>query len=113
MYIQGMAIQTQIFLLSIGFGFFTGFVFEIIKSVRKVFTESKRAIFIQDILSFLIFTVLIFLFLLCVCSGEIRLYTLFGLLCGYLIYYFTLGYILCLLFDKAVNFLKKLIKNKK
>lgn len=100
MYIQGMAVQTQIFLLCIGFGFCLGIIFELIKLIRKIISHSKYAVLAQDILGFIIFTMLIFLFLLCVSNGELRVYSLFGLMAGYVIYYFTLGFLLAALFEK-------------
>ena len=111
MYIQGMAVQTQLFILCVGFGFFLGLIYGILTGIRKTMIKSDLSVFIQDIIISIIFTILIFLFLLCVCSGEIRFYTFFGLLLGFIIYYFTCGYLINYLFSK-LSFVKVLSKIK-
>ena len=101
MYIQGMAVQTQIFLQCVGFGFCLGAVYDMIKFIRKSFSRSRRAVVIQDIFCFIVYTVLCFFFLLCINNGEFRLYALTGLAIGFFIYYFTLGALLSGVLNKA------------
>ena len=114
MYIQGMAVQTQLFILCIGFGFFLGVIYGVIAGIRKVIFKSDISVFIQDIIISIIYTVLVFLFLLCVCSGELRLYTFLGLLLGWIIYYYTFGCLINFLFSKlSLLKLKFEIKTKK
>ncbi|MBQ7595514.1 MAG: spore cortex biosynthesis protein YabQ [Clostridia bacterium] len=110
MYIQGMAAQTRIFLLCIGFGFVFGLISEAVRFIRKMISLSKRAVFIQDIVCFILLTVFIFFFLLCVSSGEIRLYIISGIALGYIIYTFSVGRFLCFLSDKASLFIRNKIK---
>lgn len=114
MYIQGMAVQTQLFILCIGFGFFLGIIYGILTGVREILFKSDLSVFVQDIIISIIFTVLVFLFLLCVCSGEIRFYTLLALVLGFIIYYFTFGYLISVLLSKiSIGIIKLKIKTKK
>ena len=113
MYIQGMASQTRIFLMCIGFGFTFGIISEAVKFIRKSVSDKKQAVFIQDVLCFILLTVFIFFFLLCVSSGEIRLYIISGMVLGYVIYYFTLGAFLRVLSDRVSHFIRNSINKLK
>ena len=54
MYIQGMAQQTQVFMLSAGFGFLAGALYDVVRFIRKIFSSSVGAVIFQDILFFVI-----------------------------------------------------------
>jgi len=54
MYIPTMALQTRIFLLSIGLGFLLGILYDVFYIVRLMITKNKYAIYIQDILYLLV-----------------------------------------------------------
>lgn len=101
MYIQGMAQQTQVFLLCIGFGFSMGLFYDVFSMLRKMFFTSRITVFIQDIVYFLVCTVGAFFFLLCINGLDLRFYVLAGMGMGFLVYYFTLGIIVSR-FCKAV-----------
>ncbi len=95
--------QLKLFLLSLGAGFFLGIIYDILRTVRLSFTRSKAAIFIFDILYFLIFGLFTFLFILAVNKGEIRFYLLFGEALGAVIYYFSFGIAAIKISDKIVK----------
>ncbi len=91
MYIPTPAHQTYVFLMCIGFGFALGIFYDLVRLLRKSFFTFKKALLIQDVLYCIISTFAVFCFLLCVNDGEIRFFTIFGLVTGWIIYYFTFG----------------------
>lgn len=100
MYIPSSARQTYVFLLCIGFGFLLGIFYHLVRFVRKSFFQSKKAIFVQDIVYCIISTFFVFCFLLCCNDGEVRLFTFGGLGLGLFIYYVTFGIFVARFLDK-------------
>ncbi len=90
-YIQGLSVQTEIFLLSLGFGFLLGILYDVFRTLRLIISKSVSFTVFMDMLYFALCAFLIFCFDLVVDSGKIRLYVLFGDLLGWLIYYFSFG----------------------
>ncbi len=90
-YIQGLSVQTEIFLLSLGFGFLLGIFYDIFRTLRLVISRSAGFTVFMDILYFVLCAFLVFFFNLVLDEGKIRLYVLLGDLLGWLIYYFSLG----------------------
>lgn len=111
MYIQGMAQQTQVFMLSVGFGFLLGLVYEIVRFVRAVFSHSRTAVIIQDILFSIICTLLSFFFLLCIDDGKLRMYPYLGMIMGFAIWYFTLGIPVSAILKRLSAFLNGILKS--
>ena len=72
-YIQGLSVQTEIFLLSLGFGFLLGILYDIFRTMRLIISKSVTFTVIMDILYFLLCSLLIFCFNLVADSGKIRL----------------------------------------
>lgn len=90
-YIQGLSVQTEIFLLSLGFGFLLGILYDVFRTLRLVISRTAGFTVFMDILYFLLCAFLVFFFNLIVDEGKIRLYVLLGDMLGWLIYYFSLG----------------------
>lgn len=91
MYTFDQSEQIRFFMLSLGVGFALGVFYDILRTVRLTFTKGKAAVFIFDVLYFLIFGLATFLFILSLNKGEVRLYMIVGEICGTVIYYFSLG----------------------
>ncbi|MBQ4627429.1 MAG: spore cortex biosynthesis protein YabQ [Clostridia bacterium] len=90
-YIQGVAEQTRLFLLSIGFGFLLGILYDVFRMVRLVISNSKPFVLFMDLLYFAFCTFLNFCYILTLDYGKIRIYIVFAQLLGWLIYYFSFG----------------------
>lgn len=105
-YIQGIAEQTRLFLLSIGFGFLLGILYDAFRTVRLVISNSKGFVLFMDLLYFAFCTFLNFCYLLTLDYGKIRFYIAFAELLGWLIYYFSFGAIAI----RASRFVSGLIK---
>lgn len=105
MYIDSTDIHFRVFLLSVGFGFFVGLLYDFFKVFRTVVLKSKKGIFVQDILFFLIVAVITFLFLLSINGGRFRLYIFIALAVGFSVYFFTFSNFF---FEFSLNLFKKL-----
>ena len=106
-YIQGLSVQTEIFLLALGFGFLLGILYDVFRTLRLIISGSDVFTVFMDVLYFMLCAFLVFCFNLVVDSGKIRIYVLFGDMLGWLIYYFTFGEISI----KAVNRIVSLVKS--
>ncbi len=110
-YIQGLSAQTEIFLLSLGFGFLLGILYDVFRTLRLIISRSVSFTVAVDILYFLLCALFVFCFNLVVDSGKIRLYVLFGDMLGWLIWYFSLGEISAKLGNKAVLSVKRALSS--
>ncbi len=109
MYLPSPELQTYAFLMCIGFGFILGFFYDLVRFLRKAFFNFKIALVVQDISYCVVSTFLVYCFLLCVNDGEVRAYTIFGLMLGFVIYYFTFGSMVVGFFDKIALIIRKIL----
>ena len=108
-YIQGLPAQTELFLLSLGFGFLLGILYDVFRTLRMMIGSSDKLIFAADLLYFLICGVLSFFFLLVTDEGRLRFYTVLGEALGWMIYYFSLGTVAMKVSAAAVRTAKRLM----
>ena len=99
--------QATAFACSAVLGAILGFVYDIIRATRKVGLNSFAAVFIGDMLFWIISAVAVFMFLMAVTNGEIRGYILFSCLSGFIIYLLTLGRAVSFLFFNIFSLLAK------
>lgn len=104
-YLIGMGEQAKIFLLSLGFGFFIGILYDVIRLVRMLFGNGKKSFLVLDVFYMLFAATLTFLFLLTQTGGSVRAYVLLGELLGFFIYFVTLGTLIAAVFDRLTAFL--------
>lgn len=77
-------------LKGIGVGFFLGILFLIFKIIRLKF-NSYLSVFIQDIIFFVMSSLITFIFMLDMNFGAVRFYILLSEAVGFLLNYFTFG----------------------
>jgi len=91
-YLPTLADQTRLFLLSLGFGFALGILYDLFRIIRLFTAKNGRAaLLVQDILYSLCCTGLSFFFFLAVGDGAVRFYLLGGEILGWLVYYVSFG----------------------
>ena len=83
--------QAAAFCYSVVLGAMLGVFYDIIRATRRAGANSFVAVFIGDILFWIISAFAVFIFLMAVTNGEIRGYILFACLIGAVIYFLTLG----------------------
>ncbi len=83
--------QALSFLYSIIIGIILAVFYDILKAIRISFKISDFAVFLTDIIYYIISAVASFCFFLSVSDGEIRFYILFGFVIGFLIWRITVS----------------------
>lgn len=89
--ILSMKTQVLLFLLTIGLGIVSGFLYDVFRIIRKVFKHPNFLTYIEDILYWILVTFLIFYIMLDKNYGEIRGFTIGGVLVGTIIYFLTIS----------------------
>ena len=74
------------FLLSIALGAALSCFYTVMKSLIPRRSASFFAVVVSDIFFWAVTTVLTFLFLIIYCKGKVRLYVIFGEICGFVIF---------------------------
>lgn len=109
-YLPGLAGQTRLFLLALGFGFALGVLYGLFRLLRLLLTRRGGWLPAQDVLYALCCTLLSFFFFLTVSDGSMRGFGVAGEILGWLIHYFSLGAAAVRVTDWAARRLRKLSK---
>lgn len=112
---ESLTSQILIFVYSLALGIFLGFAYDVFRIIRMVINSRNIAVFIQDVLYFILSGGVTFLFVLSVNSGNSRFYILAGEGIGWIAYHLTIGEVIYKCSNKTVNFVKSKIaafKNK-
>ena len=100
---QSIASQVMVFVYSLALGVLLGVTYDVFRIIRMIINSKNIAVFIQDVLYFIISGVITFLFVLGVNSGNSRFYILAGEGIGWIIYHVTLGEIIYKCSNKTVK----------
>lgn len=112
---ESLTSQILTFVYSLALGIFLGFAYDIFRIIRMIINSKNIAVFIQDVLYFILSGGVTFLFVLSVNSGNSRFYILAGEGIGWIAYHITIGEIIYKCSNKTVNFVKSkivILKNK-
>lgn len=104
--ISGQALD---FLLSCLLGVGLGALYDVFRILRLAFWHGKIIISIQDIVFFVLAAISSFLFMLFRCEGQLRFYVLLGELLGFVVYYFTVGFLVIRMSKCIINWVKKIL----
>ncbi len=102
--------QTLDFLLSMSFGFFLGFLYDLFRILRKNGPANKIICFMEDSLFWILATGLMFLFIALTNSGEMRYFIFLGAFIGGGFYFLTLSTLFMFVTNGILDILKKLLK---
>lgn len=95
------------FLFSLVLGAVLSLFYDMIRATRVAGLNSTAAVFIGDILFWLICAVAVFIFLVGVTNGEIRGYVLFSAAIGFIVYRVTAGRLLFRLLCLLIGLLRR------
>ncbi len=98
--------QAMNFVYAVLFGVGLGLIYEVLRILRIAFNFKNIAIFIQDVLYFLVCSPLLFVFMLNTTDGKVRIYIFVGAFLGFLLYYFTLGMLIRKISIFIINIIK-------
>ena len=107
MYSVPQSEQLAIFGASLGMGFLLGVLYDVMRALRLSVTRSKIVLVVCDVLYFILFGVISFLFILALNKGEIRFYIIFGELIGAFFYYVSFGLAVIKITNKLVALLRR------
>ena len=102
--------QISVFLLSLLVGMALGALYDVFRISRVAFYTSPTAVFIEDVLFFLICGVTTFFFGLTVMDGILRAFLLIGELLGAVLYHFTLGRLVMGVAVKIIGMIKAIFR---
>lgn len=109
-YIVGLREQTLNFIMSLGFGFLIGVLYDIVRAVRMMVGSGKKAYMVFDIIYAVFAAIMTFVFTLVITNGSIMGYVIFGEILGFFIYYITFGVFAIKASDKITTFLRVFFK---
>ena len=104
--------QIVTFMLSLALGAVMCFCYDIIRAARKSGFNSFLAVFLTDIIYCLVFSIVTFIFLIARTNGEIRVYVLFAMLVGFVLFRVIISKLIIKIFTflfKLLSALKKLL----
>ena len=101
-----LSAQMYIFIKSIALGFMIGGLYNFFMLFRISLIKNFVAVFLQDIIFFIVGSILTFLFVFETNYGQLRFYIFAGELIGFCLYYFFPSRIVNLLWLKADAFVK-------
>ncbi len=85
--------QAGLFLASVVLGAVLGIVYDVFRALRIVFPPARKsgAVFVQDMLFWLIYGAAVFCYSALAARGEIRFFVFLGSLAGFVLYILTVG----------------------
>ena len=106
--ILSMNEQIKLFLLAILIGVATGFIYDIIKTLRKIFAHNNFMVQAEDFLFWLAISLGMFFIMQSKNSGQVRSFVIGGALFGMLVYSLTISKFVVKFSVATVNFVIKI-----
>lgn len=100
--------QAYIFLYTVLGGIIVGFVYDLFRVSRKVIKTKNIIVYLEDIIFWVIVSLIIFAVLFASNAGEIRGYALIGITLGVIIYAFMLSQYIVRILVKGINVIKNI-----
>lgn len=104
-----MAGQTVVFLRSLLLGVAVGCFYDLFRITRVAFVIPALLVLVEDLLFFLLSSIVLFGFMLENSYGQIRYFILLGVALGWTIYYFTAGSLVMKCSARIIAFLRALL----
>ncbi len=102
--------QFIIFMEAIIIGFILGFLLDFYRSLRNTISLSHNITILTDFIFWIVATVSSLVLLVLILWGEVHLYTYFGLVGGFFIYYFLLSRYILFLWNKVFGIVMIIIR---
>ena len=101
--------QLFLFLLSVLFGFVTGFFYDFLVIFRKIIKHFKFIVQIEDLIYWTVSALLLFFIMLKENHGEIRGFLILGSFLGMILYFSLISKIFLKISDQILSFIKKIL----
>lgn len=103
-------IETKIFIVFVLLGMLFSLIFDVFRAIRRVKKPNKFSLYIQDILFFLIIGIILIIILIYYMDSGIRLYNIFSIAIGVIIYVSIFGNSIRNIFCKLILINNKIVK---
>lgn len=110
-YTEPLFNQISRFAVSVGFGFIICILYFNIFFIRKVISDKKSAVIVQDVVFGIITTIMSFFYMVIYNNGEARLNLLIGEITGAVVFYFALGKYIVAYIEKTAVLIRKIVLN--
>ncbi len=104
----GLESQAYIFLIMAAYGAAASLVFDIFRSIHRIFKPSPVTIGIGDIIFWLILSISTFFALFLANSGQIRFFEFFAMILGSIIYFLTISKLTIFIFSVLLTCARKI-----
>ncbi len=101
--------QCKVFCAFFILGILTGFIFDFFRALRKSIKTNNLITYIEDVVFFIIISIMFLKSIIVFSSGEIRFYIFIAVIFGIIIYILTIGNLCAIIFKVILDFLKKFI----
>lgn len=105
-YSLSLATQTRSFLLSLGFGFVMGILYDVFRLVRVCISNGKKIQIAFDVAFCIVLAFLTFIFFMTVNEGEFRIYLILGEAVGFCVYSLSFGVVVFAFGELWIYYLK-------
>jgi len=102
-------LDTSLFFWSVVFGFFCGVYYELFRILRKAFPHHPLLVAAEDLLFWIPVTFSYLLFSFAMSDGVIRWFSVFGSICGFLLYLKTVGRVISFFTDAILRALRAIL----
>ncbi len=102
--------QAKVFLWTIAIGAVMGLIFDIFRVFRRKGNTKDLVVYIQDILFWLIVTIIVIWSTFLINNGELRGYMIFGYILGALFYILLFSRIVKKVLSAILDFIEKILK---
>ena len=108
-YIYGLSLatQTRSFLMSLGFGFVVGVLYDAFRLLRVCISKGKRLQIAFDVIFCIFLGFITFLFFMTVNEGEFRIYLLLGEAVGFSVYSLSIGIVVFAYGELWIDWIKE------
>ena len=103
--------QTTIFMSFIVAGIVSGVLFDFFRVMRKNFNSPNFLVYVEDFIFWILLGFIALFTAYLVSDGVVRVYMLLSMLCGALLYFFSLGKIIYKVFDFICRYISSIIRN--
>ena len=104
-----IAEQTAVFLHALFLGVILGCFYDVFRITRIAFLVPAVLVLVEDLLFFLLSSIVLFGFMLERSYGQIRWFILLGVILGWVLYYFTLGSLVMKCSAKIIDLVRRFL----
>ena len=108
--IVSLSHQSMVFLLFIALGMVFSAVYDVLRALRRVFKYKSWLVQAQDLVFWIIATLLVFYAILIINYGEVRAYIILGIILGTIIYFSAFSPFVLRVFVRLIKWIKKAVE---